>query len=88
MTDFGLEALDAEVSWEEETKKVTGKLNETTIQLTIGNETAYVNTDPITLDVLPKIINNRTMIPLRFIAENFSFKVEWNELEKRVDITQ
>jgi len=80
------EALGAEVSWDETTRTAIGKLNDTTIQLTIGNETSYVNAQPIPLDVPPKIMNDRTLVPLRVIAENFGFKVGWDDKEQRVDI--
>ena len=73
------EALGAEVSWDNETQTATGILNDTIIQLTIGSETAHVNEQSILLDVPPKIINDRTLVPLRFVAESFGFRVEWDE---------
>ena len=33
------------------------------------------------------VINDRTMLPIRFIAESFKFEVEWNEREQSVTIT-
>lgn len=38
-------------------------------------------------DVAPVIINDRTMLPIRFISENMGLKVEWNSSEKSVAIT-
>ena len=71
------EALGAEVNWNNDAKTATGELNNISIQLTIGNQTAYVNKQPILLDVPPKIINGRTLVPIRFIVENFGFSVDW-----------
>ena len=81
------EAMGASVEWEEATETVTGMLNETTIRLIIGSDTAYVNDKPITLDVASKLMNDRTLVPLRFVAENFGFKVDWNEADLRIDIS-
>lgn len=40
----------------------------------------------ITLDAAPKIVANRTMIPLRFIAESMNYEVRWDAVKFRVDI--
>jgi len=80
------EALDAEVDWDGEAQTVTANLGETTIELTIGNATAYVNNEPVELDVSPKIIDSRTLVPLRFVAENFGFIVDWNGITRTITI--
>lgn len=41
---------------------------------------------PITLDVAPQIINDRTMIPLRAISEAIDADVEWNGEAYTIDI--
>lgn len=47
------------------------------IKLQIGNQTAYVNNEPKLLEFPPFIENDRTMVPLRFIAEERGAKVLW-----------
>ena len=42
-----------------------------TIELTIDSASAYLNGEAHTLDTTPIIINDRTMLPIRFIAEGF-----------------
>jgi len=42
--------------------------------------------DPENLDVFPEIINGRTMLPLRFIAENLGCTIEWDEKSKTIAI--
>lgn len=54
------------------------------IELVIGEKTAYVNGREIVLDVPAQIIDDRTMVPLRFIAESFGCKVEWINDEQRI----
>lgn len=56
------------------------------IIMQIGNKTAYVDNKPVELDVAPKIENNRTLIPLRFVAENLGCKVEWDQNTKTITI--
>ena len=66
------------VEWDDATKTATLKLNDDTIKLTIGSTTAYLNDVATELDVEPEIINDRTMLPIRFIAESFKFSVLWD----------
>ncbi len=80
------ETLGAVVDWDGASQTVTGALNGSTVSLVIGSSTAYVNGQSTMLDVPPKILNNRTLVPLRFIAENLGFGVEWNDADMRIDI--
>jgi hypothetical protein len=81
------ESLGAKVSWNEAEQKVFGQMGDISIELAIGNTNAYVNKKKITLDVPPKIINGRTLVPLRFVAENFGYNVKWVDDERCVYIT-
>lgn len=40
----------------------------------------------ITLDVAPKLVDNRTMVPLRFIAESLGEEVEWDNNNRNIYI--
>ncbi len=40
----------------------------------------------VALDVAPGLINNRTYVPLRFIAETFGLRVRYNDETKEIDI--
>ncbi len=50
----------------------------TVIKLTIGQKVGYVNGEAKELDVAPIIRNGRTMLPVRFVADNFGALVLWN----------
>lgn len=56
------------------------------IKLQIGNKLAYINDNEILLDTEPLIHNNRTLVPIRFIAEAFGCDVEWDNKERQVII--
>lgn len=80
------ESLEAEVGWDPIDRKVTATKGETTIILYIGNKLASVNGLSITLDVPPRIINDRTLVPLRFVSESFGADVGWDNINRRVTV--
>ena len=79
-------ALKAEVDWNEAEWTAIGKKDSTTIQLPVGKEYAMVNNDRIRLDVPSLIIEGRTFIPVRFVAESLGGKVDWDGENSIVDI--
>ena len=83
------EALDASVDWNGAEKKVTINKNDgTEIVVLINYEKAYVDNKEITLDSAAFIENNRTYLPVRFVAEGLGSKVDWNSNTKQVVITK
>ena len=58
----------------------------TTINLQIGNHCVVLNNENRILDAAPLISQNRTMVPLRFIAEAFGANVSWAKDTKTVTI--
>jgi len=89
---WAAEPLGAEVGWDGDEKKVTVTLKDTTIELWIGKSIAKVNgvntpIDPDNPKVVPMIINGRTMLPVRFVAENLGCQVDWDQDTKTVTIT-
>ena len=58
------------------------------IILTIGKKDAQVFGQIKTNDVAPKIVNDRTYTPIRFISENLGASVEWVEKDQKVIITK
>jgi len=81
------EAFGMEVNWNDETKTVTAKKDNITITLQIGNKTANVNENEISLNTEPEIINNYTMVPVRFISESIGLNVEWNSALNKITIS-
>ena len=81
------EDMGAKVSWDESKKSVTINYDNTEIILKADSKVAYVNGNTKILDVAATIINSRTMIPVRFIAESFGCEVNWDEKTKTVSVT-
>ncbi len=82
-----IESLGGSVDWNEEQQQVTLIYDGDVIKLTIGSQTAYLNEEEQILDVAPAVINDRTMLPIRFVAEGFQFHVDWKEETQTVEIT-
>ena len=59
----------------------------TEVKLQIGNKTGYVNGVAKTLDAAPIIKNSRTMLPVRFVAENLGATVGWDGATSTVTVT-
>ena len=72
-----IEAFDGVVAWDGATQTVKLTMADDVITLVINSNTAYLNNTAHTLDVAPAVINGRTMLPIRFIAESFNLGVAW-----------
>jgi len=87
-----VEPLGGQISWDSTEKKVTIVFKDILIELWIGKNIAKVNgyyklIDPDNPRVVPLIINGRTMLPVRFVAENLGCKVDWDPTTKTITIT-
>ncbi|MED1943305.1 copper amine oxidase N-terminal domain-containing protein [Brevibacillus formosus] len=72
------ESLGFEVKWNEQTRTVTINKGKDNIRLVVTQKIANKNGQTINLDVPAQIVNKRTVVPVRFIAEALSYKVEWD----------
>lgn len=81
------EPLGAAVNWDSTSQTVTAVKGYQTIQLKIGARTASNNGKSIDLDVSAKIVNGRTLVPVRFVSEALGCNVEWAAETQTVIIT-
>ncbi|MCK5744319.1 MAG: 6-bladed beta-propeller [Caldisericia bacterium] len=89
------EALYTTVSWDGSERKVTLKQNvkgkRKTIDLWIGKKIAKINGAEVWIDkthkLYPAIVNNKTMLPLRFVSESLGATVEWISAERKIILT-
>lgn len=82
------ESLGAQVSWDGALKQVTVVSRRETVVLVIGQPEALVNGQPVVLDVPARIVQGRTLIPLRFVAEALGATVEWDGASRTVKVWQ
>ena len=82
-----IEALGGTVDWIGAEQKVTVTLKDKKVELWIGKKTILVNGVSKTMDVVPQIIKGRTMLPVRFVAENLGAGVQWDGKTQEAYIT-
>ncbi|MDD4767787.1 MAG: stalk domain-containing protein, partial [Desulfotomaculaceae bacterium] len=85
---FVSEALGAAVGWVQAEQKIVINKGDTLIMLHSGSREVYVDGRIYTLDAAVKLVNDRNMVPLRFVSEALGASVEWtaNDSGGRVDI--
>lgn len=81
------EALGATVDWNDVEESITARKDEKNVYMQIGNNVITVDGSTVTLDVPAQIVNNRTMVPVRAVAEAFDCIVSWNGYQQYVIIT-
>jgi hypothetical protein len=85
------EAIGGTVEWNSSARAATVVVGGNTLVLTLGRNTASLNGEATRIDtdsrVVPTIINARTMLPLRFVAESLGAQVSYNSSTKTIVIT-
>lgn len=81
------EELGATVTWNEAEQSVTIGKGNTEIVIYIGQAFALVNGGPVSLDAPAFIQDDRTYLPVRFVAENLGADVVWDATAQTVTIT-
>lgn len=71
------EAMNGSAQWDADTQKATLNANSATVEMWIGVMDFSANGEMKSMDIAPFIENNRTMLPLRFVAENLNCRVQW-----------
>lgn len=80
------EMLDADVDWNQEKGIATVVKGDKTIELHTGTTTAYINDEEYELEVSAEVVNNRTLVPLRFVAEALDMEVIWHGETRMVEL--
>lgn len=78
------EGLGSKVSWDKELQKVTVEKADKTITFKIGNPEVTVNNTNSIIEQAPFILAGSSMLPLRFIGEQFGLRVTWDPLTKAI----
>ncbi len=82
------EAMGGTVGWDNAERKVTVSARGTTIEMWLDKTEIRVNWQSKTIDVAPTTINSRTMVPVRFVADNIpGCGISWDGETQSVVIT-
>ena len=80
------EKLGAEVEWFEESQQILVTKGTMKFAMKIGVPEIYSENKRVEIDVSPKIINGRTLVPVRAIAETIGADVSWDNENSTVII--
>lgn len=78
------EALGVSVTWNDGT--VTGVKDGTTVRFTVGSRELRINEIIRPMDVAPAMVNDRVLVPVRFVSEAFGAAVSYREDTRTVNI--
>lgn len=87
-----IETLGGEVVWNSSSRTVNVSLGGRSVSVVVGRNIGHVNGKPVSIDsanaqVVPEIINGRTFLPLRFIAEGLGLDLAWDAGSQTVSLT-
>lgn len=80
------EAMGGTVSWNGTAREVIIDVGGVNVKLKIDSKKAYINGTETAMDVAPRIIKNRTMIPVRFVSEAAGCQVSWDGKNRIVSV--
>lgn len=82
------EAMGASVLWEESAQTITSQRGNDVVLMIIGQNQVYKNGEVVyTMDVPAQIIADRTMVPIRAVAESFDADVAWDGTNYIINIS-
>lgn len=81
-----VEALGGEAVWNGDTRQVFAITDEYIGSFTIDSNESYRNEDVITMTAPAMIVNERTMLPVRGVADTLGLEVGWDDATRTVYI--
>ena len=80
--------LGANIQWDDETKTVYALKDGVMVVIQIGKDIMFVNNTRVELDAPAVIVDDRTMVPLRAIAQAYGSTVNYDDETKTVTIVK
>ena len=81
------EAFGATVNWDNASRTVTVLSGQRIISMTIGSRTMYINGTPVAMNTTAAIVNDRTFIPVRDLANSLGISaINWTEASGTVTL--
>lgn len=81
------EALGAKVDWDNSAQRATVTMEDKTIKFGLNSQIAIVNKTNVMMGAAAVEKNSRIMVPLRFLAENLGYRVDWIDKSNTVRLT-
>lgn len=78
--------LECEVNWNEAAKQIYVMRGSDIIVFTVDSKTGYENGKEFTMDVPATIVNDRTMLPVRALADALHLNIKWDDPNRIVSI--
>lgn len=78
--------LGCEVSWNEAAKQIYVMRGSDIIVFTVDSKAGYENGKEFTMDVPATIVNDRTMLPVRALADALHLNIKWDDPNRTVII--
>jgi N-acetylmuramoyl-L-alanine amidase len=82
------EGLGYQIEWDNAAKTATVNHGTDVIKLKLNDKVAMVNDQMVQMDTTVTIIKGTTLVPLRFIGEQFGLNFEWKATEKEVHMSE
>ncbi len=81
------EALGADVEWDAATRTASGVKNGIRVSFTIDKPVVSINYNEKAIDAPAVIVSDRTLVPVRALAEGFGVTVDWDATTRTVILT-
>ena len=82
----GEEILEAKVDWNQETRQITVEKDGKIVVLSTTEPKAWINGEEIVVDAMPIVENGTTLLPVRFMSEQFELLIEYDEATRTIQI--
>ncbi|MCR8987597.1 N-acetylmuramoyl-L-alanine amidase family protein [Brevibacillus laterosporus] len=82
------EGLGAKIDWNQQERKAKITKDNREVILQLSSKKAYINGKAQTLEATPELINNRMLLPLRFVGEALGATVGWDNDSRTVIVNQ
>lgn len=83
-----LASIGAQFDWDNKTRTATFQLGSNVVKVTIGKATAIVNGKATVMPIAAEIVNDRTMVPFRFVGQSLGLQVDYVAATKDIIITR
>ena len=82
----GEEILQAQVDWNQETRQITVEKDGKEVILSTIEPKAWINGEEVVIEAMPIIENGTTLLPVRFMSEQFELMIRYDEPTRTIQI--